>query len=106
VTFFDTLVNLFVFSVYAIPIIIFVLGLIFYFKFPQFRLWIGAGLIVFGLFELIGYLQPIIVGMSRSYSYDIPFYWYIESFFQISTILLGVISLKNRIKENQGLYSY
>ena len=102
----DTLVWIFAFFVVATPILIFVLGLLFYFKFPQWRLYLGVGLFVFGWFELINYLQSIFVGMSRDRSYEIPLFWYVVSFFQIATICLGVFAFKNRMKGKQRLSSY
>ena len=104
--FLDTVVWIFAFFVLASPIIVFVLGLLFYFKFPQWRLYVGVGLFVFGWFELINYLQPIFVGMSRDSSYEIPLFWYVVSFFQIATIFLGVFAFKNRLKGKHRLSSY
>ena len=102
----DTLVWIFTFFVVATPIIIFVLGLLVYFKVPQWRLYLGVGLFAFGWFELINYLQPIIAGASRDPSYEIPLFWYVVSPFQIATIFLGVFAFKNRIKGKRRLGSY
>ena len=88
---------------YAIPTIVLVLGLILYYKFPRWRLWIGVGLIVIGFFELIEYLQAIIAYGHRDYSYYIPLYWYIGSFAQVATIILGFYCLKNRVKDEVGI---
>jgi hypothetical protein len=91
-TFLETLAMIFIFSIYVTPIIILIFGLIFYFKFPQWRLWTGVCLIIFCGFGLIAYLLSILAGMSRSYSYDIPLSWYVASFAQIASIILGAFA--------------
>ena len=81
------------------PILTVVFGLFFYVKCPQFRLWIGLGLIFLGLWGLIAYLEPINNANSRRYSFDYPWYWYLVPLFEFASIFIGLFAIKNRIKD-------
>ena len=92
----EILVKGFIFSVIAVPILVLVLSVILYFKFPKQRECIGIIVTSLGGVEVFLYVGAIFLNVFRGIFTGVPLSFIGVILVEIATVVVGVITLKNR----------